>query len=117
VSHAVGFNAGASGFFRWSSHGSVNRGSTKVTLNYSAYIVEVRATAALGADGALDSVAEMVLSYHVAKREAANAHEFIRDLSRRIDGRFQLTTEFSIRALPCQRAISHRANYMLDEGR
>jgi len=42
---------------------------------------------------ALDSTTKMVLSFHVGKREAANAHEFIRDLSERVEGRFQLTTD------------------------
>jgi IS1 family transposase len=42
---------------------------------------------------ALDSVTKMILSYHVGRRESANAQEFIRDLSTRIDGRFQLSTD------------------------
>lgn len=42
---------------------------------------------------ALDSVTKMVLSYHVGRRESANAQEFMRDLSQRIEGRFQLTTD------------------------
>src|SRR5207244_12799602 len=42
---------------------------------------------------ALDSVTKMVLGFHVGKREAVSANEFMRDLSERIDGRFQLTTD------------------------
>jgi IS1 family transposase len=42
---------------------------------------------------AIDSETKMVLSYHVAKREAMSAYEFIRDLSERVTGRFQLTTD------------------------
>jgi transposase-like protein/IS1 family transposase len=42
---------------------------------------------------AIDSETKMVLSYLVAKREAACAYDFIRDLSERVTGRFQLTTD------------------------
>jgi transposase-like protein/IS1 family transposase len=42
---------------------------------------------------AIDSETKMVLSYLVAKREAISAHAFIRDLSQRVTGRFQLTTD------------------------
>jgi len=42
---------------------------------------------------ALYSVTKMVLGFYVGKREAVSADEFIRDLSERIDGRFQLTTD------------------------
>ncbi len=42
---------------------------------------------------ALDSITKMVLGFHVGKREAVSANEFMRDLSERIDGRFQLTTD------------------------
>lgn len=42
---------------------------------------------------AIDSETKMVLSYLVAKREARAAYEFIRDLSHRVTGRFQLTTD------------------------
>jgi len=42
---------------------------------------------------ALDSETKMILSYLVGKRDAASAHAFMRDLSKRIRGRFQLTTD------------------------
>ncbi|PYV72897.1 MAG: IS1 family transposase [Acidobacteria bacterium] len=42
---------------------------------------------------ALDSVTKMVLSYHIGRREGAGAQAFIKDLSERVDGRFQLTTD------------------------
>jgi transposase-like protein len=42
---------------------------------------------------AIDSETKMVLSYLVAKREAVSAYNFIRDLSERVTGRFQLTTD------------------------
>jgi transposase-like protein/IS1 family transposase len=42
---------------------------------------------------AIDSETKMVLSYLVAKREGASAYDFIRDLSERVTGRFQLTTD------------------------
>ena len=42
---------------------------------------------------ALDSLTKMVLSFHVGRREGADAHTFIRDLSERVEGRFQLTTD------------------------
>jgi transposase-like protein/IS1 family transposase len=42
---------------------------------------------------AIDSDTKMVLSYLVAKREAMSAYDFIRDLSERVTGRFQLTTD------------------------
>jgi IS1 family transposase len=42
---------------------------------------------------ALDSVTKMVLSFHVGRREGANAQAFIKDLSERVEGRFQLTTD------------------------
>ncbi len=42
---------------------------------------------------AIDSDTKMVLSYLVAKREAVSAYSFIRDLSERVTGRFQLTTD------------------------
>ena len=42
---------------------------------------------------AIDSDTKMVLSYLVAKREARSAYDFIRDLSKRVTGRFQLTTD------------------------
>ncbi len=42
---------------------------------------------------ALDSVSKMVISFYIGKREAASAHEFVRDMSERIEGRFQLTTD------------------------
>jgi transposase-like protein/IS1 family transposase len=42
---------------------------------------------------AIDSETKMVLSYLVAKREAMSAYDFIRDLSQRVTGRFQLTTD------------------------
>ncbi len=42
---------------------------------------------------AIDSETKMVLSYHVAKRDALAAYDFIRDLSERVTGRFQFTTD------------------------
>jgi len=42
---------------------------------------------------AIDSDTKMVLSYLVAKRNAVSAYEFIGDLSKRVTGRFQLTTD------------------------
>jgi len=42
---------------------------------------------------ALDSETKAVLSYDVGKRDAVSAYEFIGDLSRRIVGRCQLTTD------------------------
>jgi transposase-like protein/IS1 family transposase len=42
---------------------------------------------------AIDSETKMVLSYLVAKREGMSAYDFIRDLSERVTGRFQLTTD------------------------
>jgi transposase-like protein/IS1 family transposase len=42
---------------------------------------------------ALDSVTKMVLSFHIGRREGANAQAFIKDLSERVEGRFQLTTD------------------------
>ena len=42
---------------------------------------------------AIDSETKLVLSYHTGKRDAVNAYHFIGDLSRRVTGRFQLTTD------------------------
>jgi transposase-like protein/IS1 family transposase len=42
---------------------------------------------------ALDSETKMVLSYHVGKRDAESAFILARDLSERITGRFQITTD------------------------
>jgi transposase-like protein/IS1 family transposase len=42
---------------------------------------------------AIDSETKLVLSYLVGKRDAANCVVFIRDLSERVTGRFQLTTD------------------------
>jgi len=42
---------------------------------------------------AIDSETKMVLSYYTGKRVAASADEFIRDLSERVVGRFQITTD------------------------
>jgi len=42
---------------------------------------------------AIDSETKMVLSYLVAKREGSSAYDFIRDLSERVLGRFQITTD------------------------
>jgi IS1 family transposase len=42
---------------------------------------------------ALDSVTKMILTYHVGKRDAVSADAFMRDLSKRMEGRFQLTTD------------------------
>jgi len=42
---------------------------------------------------AIDSETKMVLSYLVGKRDASNCIEFVRDLSERVIGRFQITTD------------------------
>ncbi len=42
---------------------------------------------------ALDSDSKMILSYHIGGRNAANAYAFVRDLSQRTVGRFQITTD------------------------
>src|SRR5260370_28036669 len=42
---------------------------------------------------AIDSETKMVLSYLTAKRDSASAYVFIRDLSERVTGRFQITTD------------------------
>jgi IS1 family transposase len=42
---------------------------------------------------AIDSETKMVLSYLTAKRDSASAYAFIRDLSERVTGRFQITTD------------------------
>jgi len=42
---------------------------------------------------ALDSETKAILSYYVGKRDGLSAYEFIEDLSRRIIGRCQLTTD------------------------
>ncbi len=42
---------------------------------------------------AIDSETKLVLSYLTAKREAASAYTFIRDLGERVRGRFQITTD------------------------
>jgi transposase-like protein/IS1 family transposase len=42
---------------------------------------------------AIDSETKMVLSYLVGKRDAANCVRFVRDLSERVTGRFQITTD------------------------
>src|SRR3984957_20535430 len=42
---------------------------------------------------AIDSETKMVLSYLVAKREGSSAYQFIKDLSERVTGRFQITTD------------------------
>jgi len=42
---------------------------------------------------AIDSESKMILSYLVGKRGIASANEFIKDLSERVTGRFQLTTD------------------------
>jgi len=42
---------------------------------------------------ALDSETKLILSYHVGKRNATSAYEFIHDLSERIVGRCQITTD------------------------
>jgi transposase-like protein/IS1 family transposase len=42
---------------------------------------------------AIDSETKMVLSYLVAKREGSSAYKFIKDLSERVTGRFQITTD------------------------
>ena len=42
---------------------------------------------------AIDSETKLVLSYLTAKREAMSAYEFIGDLSKRVRGHFQITTD------------------------
>jgi transposase-like protein/IS1 family transposase len=42
---------------------------------------------------AIDSETKMVLSYLTAKRDSVSAYDFIRDLSERVTGRFQITTD------------------------
>ena len=42
---------------------------------------------------AIDSETKLVLSYLTAKRDPVSAHEFVRDLSNRVSGRFQITTD------------------------
>lgn len=42
---------------------------------------------------AIDSDTKLVLSYLTAKRDAVSAYDFIRDLSERTRGRFQITTD------------------------
>jgi transposase-like protein/IS1 family transposase len=42
---------------------------------------------------AVDSESKLVLSYLTAKREAVSAYEFITDLSKRVRGHFQITTD------------------------
>lgn len=42
---------------------------------------------------AIDSETKLVLSYLTAKRDSASAYDFIRDLSERVEGRFQITTD------------------------
>jgi IS1 family transposase len=42
---------------------------------------------------ALDSENKTILTYHVGKRDGQSAYEFIDGLRRRVDGRFQLTTD------------------------
>lgn len=42
---------------------------------------------------ALDSDSKMILSYRIGGRNTINAFEFVRDLSQRTTGRFQITTD------------------------
>lgn len=42
---------------------------------------------------ALDSESKMILSFHIGARSTANAYAFVRDLSQRTVGRFQITTD------------------------
>jgi len=42
---------------------------------------------------AIDSETKLVLSYLTAKRDAVSAYEFVRDLSERVTGHFQITTD------------------------
>ena len=42
---------------------------------------------------ALDSITKLVISFYVGRREAVSADAFVRDLSERVEGRFQLTTD------------------------
>jgi hypothetical protein len=42
---------------------------------------------------ALDSDTKMILSYHIGARNTVNAYDFVRDLSRRTIGRYQITTD------------------------
>ena len=42
---------------------------------------------------ALDSETKAVLSYHVGRRDGQSGYEFVQDLSRRVTGRFQFTSD------------------------
>jgi len=42
---------------------------------------------------ALDPVSKMIPAFHVGKRDSVNTHRFIEDLSRRIDGSTQVSTD------------------------
>ena len=42
---------------------------------------------------ALDPVSKMISAFHVGKRDSVNTHHFIEDLSRRIDGSTQVSTD------------------------
>jgi len=42
---------------------------------------------------ALDSENKTIINYHVGKRDGQSAYEFIEGLRRRVDGKFQLTTD------------------------
>lgn len=42
---------------------------------------------------ALDPVSKMIPAFHVGKRDSVNTHHFIEDLSRRIDGSTQVSTD------------------------
>jgi transposase-like protein/IS1 family transposase len=41
----------------------------------------------------IDAESKLIISYHVGKRDAGSAFEFIRDLRERVRGRFQITTD------------------------
>lgn len=42
---------------------------------------------------ALDPVSKVVAAFHVGKRDSINTHRFIEDLSRRIEGSTQVSTD------------------------
>jgi IS1 family transposase len=42
---------------------------------------------------ALDPVSKMIPAFHVGKRDSVNTHHFVEDLSRRIEGSTQVSTD------------------------
>lgn len=61
---------------------------------------------------ALDADTKLVLSYHVGKRDSADAYALIEDLDTRVRGRFQLTTDGLPTYLePVEFAVGLRVDY------